>query len=61
MLPGYFVSVLPQFDLAVIRARRDEVIGRMEADPVAASLVPVQYLNALDLHTDKGTQILSLS
>lgn len=60
VLPGYFVGVLPQFDLAVIGAGRDEVIGRMEADPIAASFMPIQHLNTLNLHPNKRTQILGL-
>lgn len=60
VLPGYLVGVLPQLDLAVIGAGRDEVIGRMETDPVTASFMPVQHLNTLNLHPNKRTQILGL-
>ena len=58
MLPSYFIGILPQLDFAIIRARSNEILSGVEADPVAASLVPIQYLDTFYLHPDKRTQIL---
>jgi hypothetical protein len=58
VLPGYLVCVLPKLNLSVVRARGNNVLRGVEADPVAAALMTVKYFDALNLDPDKGAHVL---
>ena len=60
MFPSDFIGVLPQFNFSVVRGRGDEVSGGMEADPVASSFMSIEYFDALDFYSNKGTEIFGL-
>lgn len=41
MLPSHLVCVLPEFDFAIIWTGNYQILGRVEADPIATSFVSV--------------------
>ena len=58
VFPSNLICVFPQLDLPVVRGGSDDVVGGVEADPIAASFMTIEHLNAFDLDSNKGTEIL---
>ena len=60
MFPSNFISVFPQLDLSVVRARSNQILCWMETNPVTSPLVSVEHLHTLNLHADESAKIARL-